>query len=627
MMMGVGPGHRPLQVVLLGLCLALLPSTASSVEPMAGWTSDPLLEAFAYVPSDGVIAVEFSDWAGLSPAGGSQLDRRDDWPTDFLSGRGVHETDLAWQLGLSLAGERDAAVLRLREGWDPELFVAQLEASGFLPEESPAGRDGELISFRPVPGLEVGLTLDSDGRTLILEKGGSGRDLAELAHDRDLASITESPFGSVAERLDGALEARIVAGQRVCSGTGAENGLLRGKPARLAHSVGRLRPYQALGVGYRPGEEAGTSVGRYVFDYERPGQARRDLEGRRTLMARGTALPVERAEVTDSHVLLEVGLPPDGSELLFDGVDGSGADEGLGVGPLFAICGPPPSPEAPPRRATARSPLFVGPATLALSGEKGIYAWDEVHFGAREVRLRAAVTAGREPCSVRLAARDAAAAVAPDDRSAAADFVAAPGETVEHKVATEVDYATSALRVDSTCESWSLRWVPVDDPDLPWTLEERFYPVRGATIAALVPQTFHVDDTWAAYTRWHTSWQFEWQESETACDITSGRTQVRADVIYPRWREPADAPRSTVLRWRRFMDGLTIHELGHITIALQGAAAIDEVLDSGISAQTCQRAERLANRAARRVHDRFLRLNDRYDRVTGHGSTQGTDLR
>ena len=41
--------------------------------------------------------------------------------------------------------------------------------------------------------------------------------------------------------------------------------------------------------------------------------------------------------------------------------------------------------------------------------------------------------------------------------------------------------------------------MPLEDPNLPFALSERFYPVRGATIEQLVPQTYHVQDEWAAY--------------------------------------------------------------------------------------------------------------------------------
>ena len=76
---------------------------------------------------------------------------------------------------------------------------------------------------------------------------------------------------------------------------------------------------------------------------------------------------------------------------------------------------PAPQPRVEPvlevvTRATAPVPLFAGPATLELSGRDGAYTWDEVRFGADEVRLSATVRAGERPCGLFLALDDAAMA-------------------------------------------------------------------------------------------------------------------------------------------------------------------------------------------------------------------------
>lgn len=74
------------------------------------------------------------------------------------------------------------------------------------------------------------------------------------------------------------------------------------------------------------------------------------------------------------------------------------------------------------------------------------------------------------------------------------------------------------------------------------------------------------------------------------------------------------------------MGNLRTHELGHVTIALQGADAIDDLLDAGLSASTCGRLERLANRAASHLYDQFAKLDRVYDQQTDHGISQGTGL-
>jgi predicted secreted Zn-dependent protease len=290
---------------------------------------------------------------------------------------------------------------------------------------------------------------------------------------------------------------------------------------------------------------------------------------------------------------------------------------------VFAICGPPSPREPLVQRPTADVPLFVGPATLSLSGQRGRYAWDEVHFGADRVMVATTASAGQEPCATYLEL---------DDRSGAGGvlssgmLMAGAGEEANRKAAVEVDYATAGLRVGSTCPDWSVTFEPLEDPGLPYRVTERYYPVQGQTIEELASQAGRAKDGWTAYAGWHTDWRFWWQEAAHSCDLTHGDVDLQARITYPRWRQPDDAAPATVARWERFMRNLRTHEMGHITIALQGADAIDELLDGGLSGPDCEQLERLADRAAERLHDRYERLNDRYDEATDHGLAQGTGL-
>lgn len=669
---------RVLRAVLVTLCLVVAPAVTLGSEPDE--ETSRLLRALAYVPLDeDLVSVEFTDWAALKTQHGgglvtseSQLqdrqavlleiarseavntplglDRLATWPAVW----GWDTTDLDWQLGLMTAPGGSTRILRFRDDWDPGLFMVQLDGHGFVREEGVG-----YVSFSPgpetwyAPGVElerlfggitlgsgasleprVGLTFSDDDRTVIVSESfgpeGFGRDLVEQAARIGPDVVADSPFGRTAASLGEPLTALIVAGDHICSGTGRENALLRGEAARLARSVGRLRPYEAAGVGYQRSPDSAEAVGRYVFDYTRRKRAEHDLDGRSTLLGQGlaadgrpyrdVAFALEGAAVVGQDLVFDVDPLSDPPGALFDLFTGRDA--------LFAICGPVPSDEPLSRRPTADVPLFVGPATLTLSGGRGVYRWDEIHFGAHEVRVKANVTARQDPCSARLVVRQEGEADAADEggRVVDAGFAAAPGSTEASATTAEVDYATASLRVDSTCDGWSLRLVPLEDPNLPLMLSERSYPVRGATIEQLLPQTYHVQDEWAAYARWNTSWQFWWQESAASCDVTSGSAELAAKITYPKWRQPADVDPDVVARWDRFIKNLTTHELGHITIALQGADAIDELLDAGFSAPTCEQVERVADRAASRLHEHYDKLNDRYDEETGHGLSQGTGL-
>jgi predicted secreted Zn-dependent protease len=260
---------------------------------------------------------------------------------------------------------------------------------------------------------------------------------------------------------------------------------------------------------------------------------------------------------------------------------------------------------------------------LALSGGRGLYAWDEVRFGADQMLVSTTTTAGQEPCAAYLVLEDRA-----DEGAtlASANLTAAPNQEAEHDSEIVVDYATAALRVTSTCADWSVMFEPLEDPNLAYRVVDRFYPVVGRTIRDLAGQANQAADGWTAYAGWDTDWQFWWQASGSSCDVTRGEVELQARITYPAWDPAEGVAPAVVARWARFIADLTTHELGHITIALQGADAIDELLDAGSSAPTCEQVEREANRAASRLHDRFERLNARYDEVTDHGLAQGTGL-
>jgi predicted secreted Zn-dependent protease len=289
-----------------------------------------------------------------------------------------------------------------------------------------------------------------------------------------------------------------------------------------------------------------------------------------------------------------------------------------------------PVAQPPVQRPAAEVPLFVGPATLDLSGRAGHHAWEELRFGSDRVRLGLRARAGTSPCGLYLAMQDWLPWSTSETKQAALPIssllTVGPGDVGQSASTELVDYATASLRVLSTCPRWWLDVEPLTDPDLAIEVTEDYYPVRGRTIRELASQADQAEDGWTAFTDWRTEWRYQWLDSGTSCELTGGEVDVTARITYPRWRPPDDAAPSVVARWERFMANLVTHELGHVTIALQGAEAIDDHFDSGSSEATCSELERATDEAAKQLHDRYERLNVRYDRVTGHGLAQGTGL-
>jgi predicted secreted Zn-dependent protease len=211
---------------------------------------------------------------------------------------------------------------------------------------------------------------------------------------------------------------------------------------------------------------------------------------------------------------------------------------------------------------------------------------------------------------------------------AEASFHTTHGERGRIDALVPVGYARAGLRIDSDCREWSVRLMPLRDPDLAISLEQRSYPVRGESLEELTAQVDQVKGRWAAYSEWLTRWTITTRRAEdgSACAVTAGEAAVEVSLTLPDWRKPGGVDAAVEARWQAFVQSLLVHELGHVTIAIQGAAAIEHLLDAGLSASSCEQAGEEADAAARRIFERYARATRRYDEETEHGLTQGTGL-
>ena len=305
---------------------------------------------------------------------------------------------------------------------------------------------------------------------------------------------------------------------------------------------------------------------------------------------------------------------------------GAKASPRVTVSPEPGAASPPPI-EPPsfetdlPKRGKSDTPLFVGPTKTKVSGKLGSYRWTDVRYGTDEVGGTVAVVPDETSCLAQLKLIDG------DQTIADEWFVADSGAKETHRTTLPVDYAKAKLRIDSDCRSWSVRLEPLADPELPYTVKEKTYVVKGDTVAELTKHTQHIKGKWAAYTEWYTTWFLSVEEGDEDCFVSHGDTGLEATITYPKWRQPKDADPDVVAEWERFMESLRVHEEGHVTIALQGADAIDDRLDQGFSAPTCEEAAQMADDKAKEILERYNDKSVKYDKDTDHGATQGAMLR
>jgi predicted secreted Zn-dependent protease len=123
-------------------------------------------------------------------------------------------------------------------------------------------------------------------------------------------------------------------------------------------------------------------------------------------------------------------------------------------------------------------------------------------------------------------------------------------------------------------------------------------------------------------TRWSVTWHARWTQGIARCRVTTAEVAVPIEVTLPRWSAGGDARSGLADRWDRFVSALSVHEAGHADIGAAAAAEIRRAL-AGLEAPDCGSMQRLAERRVDRLVEAFARRDREYDRITGHGSSQG----
>lgn len=153
------------------------------------------------------------------------------------------------------------------------------------------------------------------------------------------------------------------------------------------------------------------------------------------------------------------------------------------------------------------------------------------------------------------------------------------------------------------------------------------YRVTGSTPAELRSSMLasgpeETGGAWYGYTTWHVRWRFEYAPSGGLCRMEEVNVRFRSRIQLPRWDPPTDAEDHTVSAWRDFVAALREHEYGHRDIGARAARDILERLRS-LSARRCDGMSERANSEAHGILDLYRLKEDRYDRTTSHGETQG----
>lgn len=117
-----------------------------------------------------------------------------------------------------------------------------------------------------------------------------------------------------------------------------------------------------------------------------------------------------------------------------------------------------------------------------------------------------------------------------------------------------------------------------------------------------------------AQTKWFIRWNWPGY-GRRLCNLNAAIVTYEIQVIFPRWRAPANASPDLIAKWINYTRRLAEHEKGHVDFVVANYHSVRDA----IGAADCETAEVAAQAAIARIRQHDVD----YDAATKHGATQG----
>lgn len=128
------------------------------------------------------------------------------------------------------------------------------------------------------------------------------------------------------------------------------------------------------------------------------------------------------------------------------------------------------------------------------------------------------------------------------------------------------------------------------------------------------------------YTDWWLDWRYTTREQNGACGVEAVKTQVRITYTMPRLTRSPVIPRDVHETFNAFYARLLAHEEGHADHGIFAAREIESTLLQLPWQTRCAALQPMTQQAADSIIDKYKQKDKDYDRMTGHGKTQGAVL-
>lgn len=169
---------------------------------------------------------------------------------------------------------------------------------------------------------------------------------------------------------------------------------------------------------------------------------------------------------------------------------------------------------------------------------------------------------------------------------------------------------------------------PAAKPKIPEGASLRYYDVEGIEYTALLASLGERGPNGQpSQTEWRVLYAYRIVQRDGRCGVGLVETQVKADILMPRWERRHGASADLIARWEAYQAKLLEHEEGHIRHAHQLAAALEEELPKIPHVPNCRALDAAVRARYEELKGIYERRDKEYDAQTQHGKLQGAVFR
>jgi predicted secreted Zn-dependent protease len=134
------------------------------------------------------------------------------------------------------------------------------------------------------------------------------------------------------------------------------------------------------------------------------------------------------------------------------------------------------------------------------------------------------------------------------------------------------------------------------------------------------------DGEYAGAASYQITWQYSYGvRSDGLCEIMQPKIGLHLGMIVPDWFAGTTATQTEKSDWNKYIQALTIHELGHHDISRQYAKTMLQRLQA-VQPQDCASIKTRVDTVLEAMLLQLQTAQNNYDAITNHGATQGAVL-